>query len=106
MRFPVPVSAVLHLNDSGKMEMQGSSAIELAQEEIQEATPRLLVFATQGSGHGDEARILDLLRNHSADVFPFDRRAKIKTGLRLFFFIYKHRPGLVVMEGTGVVGGA
>src|SRR5271155_3252995 len=86
--------------------MQSSSAIEFAQEAAQEAKPRLLVFATQGSGHGDEKRILDLLRNLLAEVFPFDRGAKIRTGLRLFFFIYKRRPDLVVMEGTGFLGGA
>lgn len=86
--------------------MQGTSAIEFVQEAAQETKPRLLVFATQGSGHGDEKRILDLLRNHVAEVFPFDRGAKIRTGLRLFFFIRDRRPDLVVMEGTGFLGGA
>jgi glycosyltransferase involved in cell wall biosynthesis len=101
------VVLVVHLfSDLRKVKMQQSAAIAFVHDENPEANPRLLVFATQGSGHGDEIRILDLLRNHLAEVFPFDRRSKIKTGLRLFSFIRHRRPDLVVMEGTGFLGGA
>ena len=102
-----PALLAVHLfSDPQNMKLQQSAEIAFALEVGAEAKPRLLVFATQGSGHGDEIRILDLLRNHHVDVFPFDRRSKVKTALRLLSFIRNRRPDLVVMEGTGFGGGA
>ncbi|MFO0852027.1 MAG: glycosyltransferase [Gemmataceae bacterium] len=69
-------------------------------------TPRVLAVATMGSGSGDEARLLALLREFAPDVAPFDPRHKLRSGRRLFARIRRTRPRLVVMEGTGVAGGA
>jgi glycosyltransferase involved in cell wall biosynthesis len=67
--------------------------------------PFILVFATQGSGHGEEVRIRDLLGRHGYELFPFDRKSKRKSGLRLLSTLKRDRPDLVVMEGTGSAGG-
>ncbi|HEX5271939.1 MAG TPA: glycosyltransferase, partial [Gemmataceae bacterium] len=67
---------------------------------------RLLVFSTLGSGSNEEARIRDLLRQFRPEVFPFDRTQKVRMFCRLFGAIRRARPDLVVMEGTGVAGGA
>jgi len=67
---------------------------------------RLLAFATQGSGGDDEARVRALLENFPVDVFPFDRRKKMRTFLRLLRAIRRAHHDLIVMEGTGVAGGA
>ncbi len=86
--------------------MQPSAVIKFAEPGASRARSSVLVFATQGTGHGDETRILELLQNLHARVFAFDRSSKIKTGLRLFSLINGRRPDLVVMEGTGFSGGA
>jgi len=66
---------------------------------------RILAVAMQGSGGGEEARLLDLLANFPTKVFPWDRGSKLR-GLRsLFKTILQCRPELVVMEGTGMGGG-
>jgi hypothetical protein len=67
---------------------------------------RLLVFSTLGSGSNEETRIRDLLRQFSPEVFPFDRTRKVRMFWRLLGAIHQARPELVVMEGTGVTGGA
>lgn len=66
----------------------------------------VIVFATQGVGHGEEHRIRELTSGVPATVFPFDRSCKRQTFLRLLKTILKQRPKLVVMEGTGFGGGA
>src|SRR5260221_457292 len=66
--------------------------------------PSILVFATQGAGGQDEARIRELLQNYYPEVFLFDRSQKIRSFWRLLSHIRKRRPALVVMEGTGVAG--
>src|SRR4051794_12961688 len=68
--------------------------------------PRLLIFATQGTGHGDEARIIDLTSRLSPQLFPFDRASKFGSFRRLLSTLKKTRPTLVIMEGTGIAGGA
>jgi glycosyltransferase involved in cell wall biosynthesis len=68
--------------------------------------PRVLAVATMGSGSSDEARLRTLLREFGPDVFPFDPRHKRRSGRRLFAHIRRTKPRLVVMEGTGVAGGA
>ncbi len=67
---------------------------------------RVTCFATQGSGHGDERRVVELLRFLDAEPLPFDRRRKAGSALRLLRTLLARRPDLVVMEGTGVAGGA
>lgn len=67
--------------------------------------PRIACFATQGSGHGDERRIAALLEPLAPELLPFDRAAKGPSARRLLARLIRHRPDLVVMEGTGLAGG-
>ena len=68
--------------------------------------PRIIAFATQGAGGDDEARLRSLLANFSAEFFPFDRWAKRRSFFGALGTIRRQRPDLVVMEGTGLAGGA
>lgn len=68
--------------------------------------PRVACFATQGSGHGDERRIVALLERLDPDLLGFDRGGKARSALVLLRRLLAERPDLVVMEGTGVAGGA
>ncbi len=65
----------------------------------------VICFATQGSGHGEERRIVELLAPLEPTLFPFDRSAKPRTALRLLATLRRLRPAVVVMEGTGLGGG-
>jgi hypothetical protein len=65
----------------------------------------VLAFATKGAGSNDEARILALLGDLEAEVYPFDRGAKARNVARLLRLVRSRRPALVVMEGTGLAGG-
>jgi hypothetical protein len=67
---------------------------------------RVVCFATQGTGHGDERRVLALTRGVGAEALPFDRASKPRSALRLLLRLIRERPDLVVMEGTGLAGGA
>jgi glycosyltransferase involved in cell wall biosynthesis len=67
---------------------------------------KLFAFATQGADGGDEARMRALLENFEIVLFPFDRGAKLRTFVRLVAAIRRHRHRLIVMEGTGIAGGA
>jgi hypothetical protein len=67
---------------------------------------RVFCFSTQGSGHGEERRITELTRGVGAEVLPFERSRKARSSLRLLRTLLRERPDLVVMEGTGVAGGA
>ena len=70
-------------------------------------SPRTVVcFATQGTGHHEESRIVELLADLKPTVLPFDRSTKPTTAKGLLREIRRVRPALVVMEGTGVAGGA
>src|SRR5216683_2580170 len=73
----------------------------------QAVTPRKKVFAVamQGAGGGEEARLIDLLSNFPTEVFPFDRKSKLRSARALLRAILRIRPELVVMEGTGLAGG-
>jgi hypothetical protein len=66
---------------------------------------RVFCFANQGSGHGEERRIQSLTRGVGAETLPFDRSHKARSSLRLLRRIFRERPDLVVMEGTGLAGG-
>lgn len=65
----------------------------------------ITVFATQGTGGNEEARIRDLVSQHAHSLFPFDRKAKLRSFAKLLRTIVRERPELVVMEGTGTAGG-
>jgi glycosyltransferase involved in cell wall biosynthesis len=68
--------------------------------------PRIFCFATQGTGHGEEARIRGLTSGVGAEVLPFDRSNRAIASLKLLKTLLRERPDLVVMEGTGLAGGA
>ena len=51
-------------------------------------------------------RIRDLLRGVDPELFPFDRARKVRSFWRLLRTIRRTKPDLVVMEGTGLAGGA
>jgi hypothetical protein len=67
---------------------------------------RLLCFATAGAGSNDEARILELLGDQDVAMFQFDRAHKLRNILPLVRAIRRSDARLVVMEGTGIAGGA
>jgi hypothetical protein len=74
--------------------------------DMKPARPRLLAFATQGSGGQDEQRLRALLSRLPAEFLEVDRSAgRLGTWLRLLETLRERRPGLVVMEGTGLAGG-
>jgi hypothetical protein len=68
--------------------------------------PVVACFATQGPGSGDHERLLALLGHLSPEELPFDRSRKLSSALRLLARLQRRRPEVVVMEGTGVAGGA
>jgi glycosyltransferase involved in cell wall biosynthesis len=68
-------------------------------------TPRLACFATQGTGHRDEARIRALLHDLDPTVMPFDHAARGRSALNTWRHLRRTRTDLVVMEGTGIGGG-
>jgi glycosyltransferase involved in cell wall biosynthesis len=70
------------------------------------ARPTVACFATQGTGSLDEERIRALLDPLVPELLPFDRSSRLGAAARLFLRIRRDRPDLVVMEGTGVGGGA
>lgn len=67
--------------------------------------PNILALATQGTGGDDEDRLLSLLSDLSPGVFPFDRRRKFRSFRQLINELFRQRPDLIVMEGTGLAGG-
>lgn len=69
------------------------------------AGPRVLCFATQGAGHGEETRIVALLAELAPEIYAFDRDAKASNVLRILRRVARRRPDVIVMEGTGVAGG-
>jgi hypothetical protein len=68
--------------------------------------PRILTFSTLGHGSNEEARICQLLRGLDTEVFAFERSRKARMFRRLLGEMRRNRPDLVVMEGTGLAGGA
>ena len=67
---------------------------------------RVQAYSTLGHVSNEEARIRDLHRNVRPQEFPFDRSRKVQMFFRLLREIRRTRPELVVMEGTGLAGGA
>jgi glycosyltransferase involved in cell wall biosynthesis len=70
-----------------------------------QSTRAVICFATQGTGSGDERRIVELLAALDPTVLAFDRGAKRRTAIRLLREFRRRRPAVVVMEGTGLAGG-
>ncbi|WP_248927130.1 glycosyltransferase [Paenibacillus hamazuiensis] len=66
---------------------------------------KILSFATQGSGGDDENRLRALLSQIPAQFYPFEKRKKWLNFWKLLKYIFRERPHLVVMEGTGIAGG-
>ena len=56
-------------------------------------TPRILAFATQGSGGGDEARLQALLSQLPVELVPFERTRKARMLLTLVGALACERPG-------------
>jgi len=65
-----------------------------------------MCFATHGSGHLDEQRLHYLLEPLQPEAFAFDYEHKAASAVRLLRALRRRRPPLVVMEGTGIFGGA
>lgn len=65
----------------------------------------ILGFATQGSNGDDENRLKTLLSKVSATIYPFVRQKKLHNTWHILRYMIRERPGLVVMEGTGIAGG-
>src|SRR5208337_1279843 len=66
---------------------------------------RVVAFSTLGHGSNEEARIRDLLRDVGCELFLFDRVHKLRMFRLLLLKMWRVRPDLVVMEGTGIAGG-
>lgn len=66
---------------------------------------RILAFATNGQGTGDEARLLALLSVFDPAVFAFDHDRKLASLRGILRTIRRLDPDLVCMEGTGIAGG-
>ncbi|BAZ32276.1 group 1 glycosyl transferase [Cylindrospermum sp. NIES-4074] len=66
---------------------------------------KILVFATKGEKSNEEARILKLLQNFSFQVVPFARANKFKSFISIIKQALQTKPRLIVMEGTGALGG-
>ena len=67
--------------------------------------PRVVAFATQGPGSGDERRLRSLLAPLEPTIVSFDRARRAGSAMRLLRAIRRLDPQLVVMEGTGLGGG-
>lgn len=70
------------------------------------SSPKIVAVATQGTGGDDELRLKTLLRDFQARYVPFSRAAKLKSFFRVLGELAETRPDMVVMEGTGIAGGA
>ena len=67
---------------------------------------RILCFATQGNDHLDAARLHYLLAPLQPATYEFDRDHKLRSAVGLVKAARARRPQLIVMEGTGIAGGA
>lgn len=64
-------------------------------------------FATKGSGSNEALRMQTLLSRLPGTVeLPFDKADKRRSFVRLWKAVKSERPDLLVMEGTGIAGGA
>lgn len=63
-------------------------------------------FATQGSAHLDAQRMRALLEPLGAEELAFERGPRVRSAIALARALRARRGALVVMEGTGIAGGA
>jgi glycosyltransferase involved in cell wall biosynthesis len=69
-------------------------------------TLRVAYLATQGADSGDEARIAALLAPLEPVRLTLERERKRRSSMELFRRLVRERPDVVVMEGSGLGGGA
>lgn len=68
---------------------------------------KIIAFDTEGNPPGNfEDRLRNLLQSFDLEYFQFNTKSKLQSGWKLFNLIRKVRPDLIVMEGTGSIGGA
>jgi glycosyltransferase involved in cell wall biosynthesis len=72
---------------------------------LSHSSSTILAFATKGSNTNEEARLRALLSRLPVEFVPFDKSKKRSSGLALLKTLWRRRPRMVVMEGTGVAGG-
>jgi glycosyltransferase involved in cell wall biosynthesis len=71
-----------------------------------ETRARIACFATQGTQSNDEQRIVALLAGCEAELWPFDRAQRRRSALGIIRRGLRRPPNVIVMEGTGIAGGA
>jgi hypothetical protein len=69
------------------------------------ASPRIFAMATKGTGTNEEDRLRVLLSRTNAQFLAFDKKAKKKSFIAVLKRIFRERPDLLVMEGSGLAGG-
>jgi glycosyltransferase involved in cell wall biosynthesis len=67
--------------------------------------PRILALATKGTNTNEEDRLRLLLSKTTARFLAFDKTAKRKSFQTVLQTVFRDRPDLLVMEGTGLAGG-
>ncbi len=67
--------------------------------------PRILAFATKGSFTNEELRLRELLASTGAEFIPYDKKTKRRSFASVLKKVFRDRPDLLVMEGTGIAGG-
>jgi len=72
---------------------------------VRATSSNILAFATKGTDTNEELRMRRLLSATSARFLAFDKKAKRKSFRHVMASIWRQRPDLVVMEGTGLAGG-
>jgi Glycosyl transferases group 1 len=71
----------------------------------QSSSPRVLAFATKGTGTNEEDRMRLLLSGIKAEFLPFDKSSKMKSFFGTLKRVFDEKPDLLVMEGSGLAGG-
>lgn len=72
---------------------------------LNDSAPKILAFATKGWGTNEEERLRALLSQLPAEFVRFDKSRKRRSAAALLEMLWRRRPELVVMEGTGIAGG-
>jgi len=67
---------------------------------------RIMCFATKGDTYLEGERIRRLLKPLSPEAYSFDHGRKFRSAVGLVRTVLARRPNLIVMEGTGLAGGA
>ena len=74
-------------------------------EPVKTSSFRILALATKGTGTNEEDRLRLLLSRTSAEFVAFDKKAKRKSFFHVLGRLFREKPDLFVMEGTGLAGG-